>query len=261
MKWILINSGSHTGRYNMDFDIFLSQNCPEDQAYFRIYQWEPYTISIGANQSFDEIDLDRARQDNIDVVKRPSGGRAILHAEELTYSVILPIKFGLSAHEIYNKTSIALSKGLGVFDAKLKPAEIENDQPNFRALLNQPSGSLCFASTAKSEVKFNGKKIIGSAQRKMNNSILQHGSILCGKFHSNLPYYLADQSSSEILVEELGIRATEISTITNRSVNYFELSQSIVSAFETEWDMIFDQDSTPIVSKFEKSGLLIHENV
>ena len=261
MRWTLIDSAPNSGKYNMDFDNFLSQNCNEDEAFFRLYRWEPYAISIGANQNYDEIDNDLAALDNIDVVKRPTGGRAILHSEELTYSLILPIKFGLSAREVYNKTSVALSKGLSLYDAKLKQVVLESVQPDFRTQLNQPSGALCFASTAKSEVKFCGKKLIGSAQRKMNSVILQHGSILCGKFHSNLPHYLSDRSSIQILIEELKNKTTEISTITNQPVNYFRLSQSIISAFETEWDISFNRDSNYIQSNFEKSQPLIHEIV
>ena len=261
MRWTLIDSAPNSGKYNMDFDNFLLQNCKEDEAFFRLYRWEPYTISIGANQNFDEIDIDLATSDNIDVVKRPTGGRAILHSEELTYSLILPIKLGLSAREVYNKTSIALSKGLGLYDDKLKPVVLESTQPDFRAQLSKPSGALCFASTAKSEVKFCGKKLIGSAQRRMNNVILQHGSILCGKFHSNLPYYLSDRSSIQFLVEELKNKTTEISTITNQPMNYFRLSQSVITAFETEWEISFDRDSEYVESNFEKSKAPIHETV
>ncbi len=261
MRWTLIDSAPNSGKYNMDFDNFLSQNCKEDEAFFRLYRWEPYAISIGANQNFDEIDIDLAATDNIDVVKRATGGRAVLHSEELTYSLILPIKFGLSAREVYNKTSVALSKGLGFYNDKLKPVVLESIQPDFKAQLNQQSGSLCFASTAKSEVKFHGKKLIGSAQRRMNNVILQHGSILCGKFHSNLPYYLSDRSSTQTLIEELKNKTTEISTITDQSVNYFRLSQSIISAFETEWEISFNRDSNYVESNFEKSKLQIHEPV
>ena len=261
MRWTLLDRDTNTGKYNMEFDIFLSRNCKEDEAFFRLYRWKPYTISIGANQSFDEIDIDLAALDNIDVVKRPTGGRAILHSEELTYSLILPIKFGLSAREVYNKTSVALSKGLNLYDAKLKSVVLESTQPDFRAQLNQPSGVLCFSSTAKSEVKFCGKKLIGSAQRKMNHVILQHGSILCGKFHTNLPNYLSDRSSIQFLIEELKNKTTEIFTITNQPVDYFRLSQSIISAFETEWEISFDRDSNYIESNFEKSKPLIHEIV
>ncbi|NOX65993.1 MAG: hypothetical protein GXO85_09400 [Chlorobi bacterium] len=260
MRWLFIDSGKNSGKYNMDFDIFLSRHCTENQAYFRLYRWEPYAISLGANQSFEEINTEKANEDNIDVVKRPTGGRAILHAEELTYSIVLPVSFGLAAREVYNKTSVALSKGLGMYNDKLRSVELESHQPDFKNELDQPSGALCFASTAKSEVKFNNKKLIGSAQRKMNNIILQHGSILCGKYHTKLPYYLSDKSSVESLLDELQSKTTEISTITNQDINYSRLSDSILTAFEIEWDISFERDNNFIENEFEKSNLLINEN-
>jgi len=260
MRWLFIDSGKNSGKYNMDFDIFLSRHCAENQAFFRLYRWKPYAISLGANQSFEEIDIQKAKDDNIDVVKRPTGGRAILHAEELTYSIVLPVSFGLAAREVYNKTSVALSKGLGMYNDKLRSVELESHQPDFKKELIQPSGALCFASTAKSEVKFNNKKLIGSAQRKMNNVILQHGSILCGKYHTKLPYYLSDKSSVESLLDELQSKTTEISTITKQDINYSKLSDSILTAFEIEWDISFERDNNFIANEFEKSDLLINEN-
>jgi len=259
MRWTFIDSAPNSGKFNMDFDSFLSQNCNEDEAFFRIYRWEPYSISIGANQNLDEINVDKANSDNIDVVKRPTGGRAILHSEELTYSLILPIKFGLSAREVYNKTSTALALGLGIYDDKLKSVVLESLQSDFGIQLTKPSGTLCFSSIAKSEVKFNGKKLIGSAQRKMNNSLLQHGSILCGKFHSNLPYYLSDTASIQNLLEELENKTTEIATIINHKVNYSKLSNSIISAFESEWNISFNRDTDYVYSNFKKSNSLVYQ--
>lgn len=259
MRWIYIDSGAKSGRYNMDFDVFLANKCKRDEAFFRLYQWNPYAISLGANQKFDEVDSIKAQSDYIDVVKRPTGGRAILHSEELTYSLIIPIEYGLSAREVYDKTSITLSQALGLYDKRLKSVELENAQPDFRNLLSQPSGSLCFASTAKSEVKFRGKKIIGSAQRKMNTAILQHGSILCGRSHTKLPKYLADKTFTNKLIDEISSKTIEISTVTNESVNYSRLSQSIINSFESEWELNFDRNSSSIITEFERTLLAINE--
>ena len=167
MKWELILSGASPGKKNMEFDMNLVRSCNDEQGFFRLYYWEPYAISLGANQNEDEINRSLAAEDNIDVVKRPTGGRAILHAEELTYSVVLPLSYGLKPREIYEKISAALIKGLINYDKRLAEASLENEQPDFGSLLKQQSGMLCFASTAKNEVKFRGKKIIGSAQRKI----------------------------------------------------------------------------------------------
>jgi lipoate-protein ligase A len=250
MIWHFIDSESSSGKFNMELDIFLSEICTKNEAFFRLYRWKPYTISLGANQNFDEIDFQKCKNDNIEVVKRPTGGRAILHAEELTYSLILPLSYGLTAREIYNKVSVTLSAALAKYHKKLSSVELENIQPNFKELLANPSGSLCFASTAKSEVKFEGKKLIGSAQRRMSDVVLQHGSILCGKKHRELPDYLIDKSHITELKKELSDKTTEIETITNANIDYSLLSKSIKAQFQTDWNMIFNDSTSIFISKF-----------
>ena len=240
MKWNLIESGFNTGQFNMDFDVDLANNCRDDEAFFRLYRWKPYAISLGANQSLNDINLEKAKRDNIDVVVRPTGGRAILHSEEITYSVIIPYNAVLTAKTVYEKISNALAFGLAIYDNRLGDTELENQQPDFPELLKQPSGMLCFASTAKNEVKLNGKKIIGSAQRKMNKVLLQHGSILCGTFHQNLTDYLNyDQTKIDALKTELADKTTEIESITNEKVDYSKLSECLIEGFEKGWNINF----------------------
>jgi lipoate-protein ligase A len=241
MDWNLIVSGPNTGKYNMEFDLDLVNNCDENSAYLRFYQWEPYCISLGANQSFEDINEYAADKNNIEVVKRPTGGRAILHAEELTYSVVMPLnKNKFTAKQLYEKISLALVDGLKKYSFHLNNVELENQQPHFPSLLKQQSGVLCFASTAKSEVKFEGKKLIGSAQRKMGDKILQHGSILCGDFHRNLPKYLNVSDEIKPLINnELDEHTTEIEKIIGNKVDYQKLTDCLVGAFEKKWGMEF----------------------
>jgi len=240
MKWKLIRFDSYSGQYNMDYDIDLAKKCASETAYLRFYRWEPYCISLGANQKEEELDLIKIKNDKLDFVKRPTGGRAILHAEELTYSVILPTSSGLGSKEVYRNISEGLVKGLILYDEKLTGAELEDEQPDFINLLAQTSGSLCFASTAKSEVKYKGKKLIGSAQRKLNNALLQHGSVLCGKFHTKLPEYLnISYSEKDILKKELLEKTIELGTILDSEIDYHKLEDCLISGFENQMDIEF----------------------
>jgi lipoate-protein ligase A len=240
MKWSLIKSGASPGKENMEFDMNLVRQCKEGQGFFRLYYWKPFAISLGAHQNENEINFKQASSDNIDVVKRPTGGRAILHAEELTYSVVMPLSFGLKPREIYEKISLALISGLSEYDTALSGAKLESEQPDFGSLLKKQSGMLCFASTARNEVKFNGKKLIGSAQRKLTDKVLQHGSVLIGKFHTNLPKYLnIDENSKTELFHELEKRTTEVETILNRKVDYAKFEDAIIAGFEKEWEIKF----------------------
>ena len=242
MIWHFIDSGSNTGSYNMEFDLDLAHNCNPEEAYFRIYRWNPFCISLGANQNYNDINQSKTEKDGIDVVKRPTGGRAILHAEELTYSVILPLNYEFSPREIYFKISNALMRGLEIYNPLLAKSELERYQPDFPKLLEEPAGVLCFASAAKNEVKFNGKKLIGSAQRKLNNVVLQHGSILCGSFHRKLVEYLnCNDDLRHSLSIELNERTTELQTILKEEIDYDKLKTCLMFGFELEWEVKFEQ--------------------
>ncbi len=248
MNWHIISHNAHTGRFNMDYDIELAGKCDSNNAFFRLYQWDPYCVSLGANQNFEDIDLDKTSSDNIDVVKRPTGGRAILHAEEVTYSMVVPTSIGRSPKEVYAKVSKGLIRGLALYNSKLEQLSLESDQPHFPSLLKESSGKLCFASTARNEIKFMGKKVVGSAQRKRNNVLLQHGSILCGTFHRKLTNYIID--GNELSLDN---STTEIETILNQTVNYKELYSALTTGMEEEWRTHFssklseESETTPFI--------------
>ncbi len=249
MKWHLIDDSAHTGKYNMDFDLQLAENCREDEVYVRFYQWEPYCISLGANQKLSEINLASLNKENYDVVHRPTGGRAIFHSEELTYSVVMPLSIGLSPKEIYQTISEALAKGLVSYDSRLKQIAMEAHQPNFAEILKQQSGGVCFASTAKNELKFSGKKIVGSAQKKFKNVVLQHGSILCGPKHRELVnFFNLESSKKELISEELRQKTIEIETILNEKVDYKKLQNCLTLGFKEQFQIEFSNLNKFVVS-------------
>jgi len=233
MNWELILFNTFPGKYNMDYDLNLVRNCNPNSPILRFYGWEPYCISIGANQSYNEINTNLAAKKKIDIIKRPTGGRAILHAEELTYSVIMPNSDQISGKRLYEEISSAIIFGLKTYNAKLNEVQLESLSPNFSDLLKESSGALCFASTAKNEIKFKGKKLVGSAQRKLGSTILQHGSILIGQFHKGLVEFLnIDEREKSYLKTEINERTTEISTILEDEVIICELQESIINGFE-----------------------------
>jgi len=246
MTWYCLQTGENSGKYNMEFDFNLANSCKPNESFFRLYRWKPYCISLGSNQSFENINIAKANRDNIEVVKRPTGGRAILHSEEITYSVVLPLNSYISPREIYQKISTALILGLEIYHPILAKSELEVIQPNFPKLYKEPSGLICFGSTAKNEVKFSGKKIIGSAQRKLNKSILQHGSILCGAFHTKLSDYVnSDNSTTKMLENEIAAKTIEIETILQEKIDYDFLSECLIKGFEITWEVKFANFNNP----------------
>ncbi len=239
MKWHYINTGFNTGKFNMAFDFSLAEGYVPGEAVLRLYRWQPYCISLGANQSFDSIDHAKAAADGIDVVKRPTGGRAILHAEELTYSVVMPVEKDSSVKNIYFDINMALAFGLKKYDDKLSFIELENLQPNLRDFYKEEKSAVCFAVPAKSELKFAGKKLAGSAQRKIGNVVLQHGSILCGGYHKNIVDYLTVSPGERQAVIGLLNSTADIQSITGRNVDYSILCNAVVEGFQSYFKMKF----------------------
>jgi lipoate-protein ligase A len=240
MNWRFINTGFNSGDYNMAYDMQLANNCEPSEAVLRLYRWEPYCISLGASQNFDAINLEKAANDNIDVVKRPTGGRAILHSEELTYSVVMPVD-GLSAKKIYADINKALSEGLRLYNFKLNSVELEKCQPDFKEFYMEERSAACFAVPAKNELKFDGKKLVGSAQRKLGNIILQHGSILCGDYHKNIADYLNVSKENYSKILDLLNCTADLNSITGQDVNYDLLAQAIYYGFESYYKMTFKE--------------------
>ncbi|MBS4034469.1 MAG: lipoate--protein ligase family protein [Ignavibacterium sp.] len=241
MVWKFLDTGSNTGRFNMDLDIQLANNLSENEVIFRVYSWNPYCISLGANQCNEEINIEKARLDNIDVVKRPTGGRAILHSEELTYSVIYPIDYKTSAHDLYNQINLALKKGLIFYNYTMNQLELENNQPDLKNFYKQDKSTICFAVSSKSEINFNSKKLVGSAQRKMGKVILQHGSILSGNYHLKIVDYLKiDNSVRQIIKGEIVNSTIDLKTILKKEIDYNRLKNSLKMGFESHFNIQFN---------------------
>ncbi len=241
MGWKFLDTGFNTGMFNMHFDIQLAENYSPHEVIFRVYRWEPYCISLGANQRFEEIDIENARVHSVDIVKRPTGGRAILHSEELTYSFIYPIDYNTSAHDLYNQINIALKKGLGIYNSKLNEVELEHAQPDFKDFYKQEKGSICFAVSAKSEINFHNKKLVGSAQRKMGSVILQHGSILCGDYHLKIVDYLNITDSKKTDIKNELLNSTiDLKSILNEEIDYSLLALSLKTGFEKHFNIKFE---------------------
>lgn len=240
MKWYFLNTGSGSGQYNMDFDLNLAKNNRGDEAFFRLYRWKPYCISLGFNQELNSIDISKVTQDNIDIVKRPTGGRAILHAEELTYSVVYPIANNISLRNFYCEINKALREGLILYDKRLSGIELESVQPDLRNFYKESVSEICFSVSAKNEINISGKKLVGSAQRKIGNTILQHGSILCSEYHTKIIDYLnlSDERYSEAKVKMLD-NTIVLEKILTGKIDYDKLANCLVKGFEKFFSINF----------------------
>ena len=254
MKWYFLNTGSNDGKFNMNLDVELTSYVKSTEGILRFYRWNPYCISLGANQSTESINLDKTSADNINVVKRPTGCRAILHSEELTYSVIYATNVSDSAKIIYQEVNLALSEGLKIYDHRLSQVELESLQPNFPDFYRENKSAICFAVSAKSELKFAGRKLVGSAQRKFGNILLQHGSILCGDYHLKIVDYLKfNDENKNKLRKEIRNTTIDLQSALNTEINYAKLEEAILKGFQKHFNSEFE--NLP-VDNFEKPIVL-----
>ncbi|MBI1806459.1 MAG: lipoate--protein ligase family protein [Ignavibacteria bacterium] len=252
MMWNFLNTGFHTGVFNMEFDEMLARQLNDENGLptLRVYGWKPHAISIGFNQQAEDFDAVRLQQAGIDLVRRPTGGRAIFHAHELTYSVIMHVSETLGPRSIYRFINEGLIGGLHLLGIH---AELSAEDDDFRKLYRDASSIPCFTSSAKSEIQFKGRKLVGSAQRRFGSVILQHGSLLLGPQHRKLSDFLAPhlRESREIIDDNLMHRTTDAESILGRAVTFEDAACCIKKGFKQECNITFEDSFTLVTSLIE----------
>ena len=175
--WRLLLDPPASGAWNMAVDEVLLDGVAAGSAppTLRFYQWAPPCLSLGYFQPFEVVDVDGCRALGVDLVRRPTGGRAILHDRELTYSVALPARLlGDDGGVLpsYHRLSLALEAGLSRLGVPVARAPESAGQPA------PAHGPVCFDRPSAHEILLDGRKLVGSAQVRRAAAILQHGSIL-----------------------------------------------------------------------------------
>jgi lipoyl(octanoyl) transferase len=191
-KFRLLDTSPAPGAWNMALDAALMDSVRAGGApVLRFYRWSPCCLSLGRNQPARErYDLEALRARGFEVVRRPTGGRAVLHDRELTYSVILPDSLLGGPRRSYATINRALVRGLrrlGVA-AELQPR-------GRRAAV--PSLLPCFREPAEGEVVVGGRKLVGSAQFRERHVLLQHGSLLLENDQATVGGLLREPSAAE----------------------------------------------------------------
>ncbi len=239
MKWLYLDTGFNSGSFNMNLDEELAREAASGRSLptLRFFQWKPFCISLGKNQTLTDIDMDRCLAQCVDVVRRPTGGRAILHAEELTYSVIFGGDGGGSIEDVHRQIGRALTAGLRKLGI---PADMTATQADFRNVYQQASSMACFTSSARHEIQVAGKKLVGSAQRRFAGAVLQHGSILIGSNHRRLPEFLnLAEEDKQRLRETLDRKTIETDQIKTLEVE--SLKAALKEAFAEQFAIEFTE--------------------
>ncbi len=199
----------------------------------RLYGWQPPAISLGRFQKVDgQVGLDALRQRGWDLVRRPTGGRAILHDDEVTYSVCVPqaaLNHGGSVLRSYRELSRGIRRGLELLgiqaDLGRKPKTPSSPAPR-----GHTPPAICFAQSTRADMVAAGRKIVGSAQVRKDGTILQHGSV---PMTLNVNDHLAVMPGSGNTgpTGRLSQAAVGISELLGKPVSFDEVAEALVTGF------------------------------
>ncbi len=255
MKWRFLNSGKCDPAENMAIDeaIFNGVIKGTSLPTIRFYGWNPPSVSCGYNQELEkEVDLDAVAKCGFGFVRRQTGGRTVLHNEEITYSVIAPIAECLKGNIIdsYSEISRALAEGL-----KILGIDVEFEKGSLSSHHQRTATNPCFSSSSRFELNYHNKKIVGSAQVRSNNVLLQHGSILLHFNQSKIADVLPGLSNEQKarIKEYFNKKTIAINQILPSPVDEDRAISALKSGFKKTWNndkFIFCENIEP----FEKEN-------
>ncbi len=251
-SWRLIIDGSLPGTRNMARDVAMLEAVADGEAVptVHLYGWDPPCLSLGRHQGLEAADLTFCRAEGINVVRRPTGGRALLHHLELTYAVVAPLNEGplprglLEAYRAICAVLVRAVRALGV-DAELTGGEVNLQLPHPKTTVP------CFEAPAGGEVVVGNRKLIGSAMRAHGGAILQHGAILLdwdGRLQAGA-MGLADDAS-------LRPQVTTLRDQLGRKLPRAVLEETLVEAFGSELGVEFKREQPSDAERAREQELI-----
>jgi len=223
-SWHLaVEAGGRTGAENMAIDLALLRAAQEGQASLRLYRWSPPCLSFGRNEpACSRYNLEEIRALGLDTVRRPTGGRAVWHDRELTYALAAPTAMFGSLQEAYITIHQMLAEALRGLGA---PVEVAR-RPSGRA--PGPGGGACFAAPVGGEIVAGGLKLVGSAQVREGDALLQHGSLLLENGQ--------DVVTRVTVGPSVPPAATALSAVLGRPVTFDEVADAIAETAKLSWE-------------------------
>lgn len=239
--WRLLKTGYLDGALNMAIDEALMESVAARKSapVVRFYGWEPACLSLGIAQLWDEADLDECEELGWDVVRRATGGRAILHTDELTYSVCAPkdeVRVRGSIIDSYGRLSVALAEGLrmmGLDPRRVRTYYDDHGEP----------GPACFDGPSDYEITIGQRKLVGSAQVRKHGCVLQHGSLpLFGDIRRIADGLMVDLPGQRLAIKmRLLYRATTLAASLGRDTSFDEALSFLQRGFEEGLDLSFEE--------------------
>jgi len=241
--WRLLLTLPERGAWNMAVDesILIHIGRGESLPTLRLYAWTPACLSLGYAQPFADVDVKRLKERGWEVVRRATGGRAILHTDELTYSVIAPNdepRVAGTVLESYNRLAQALLQAVKNLDV---PVEM-NEQVGHASSMTYPN-PVCFEVPSTYEITADGKKLIGSAQARTKEGVLQHGSLpLTGDLTRICQALVFENESVRTdASKRLLARAATVESALGRAVAWETATQAFIHAFEAQLGLSFER--------------------
>ena len=239
--WRLIFSQPAPGAWNMAVDeaILESAGSGEVEPTLRLYAWDPPCLSLGYAQPIEDVDRHLLDRNEWQIVRRPTGGRAILHTDELTYAVMGPAsepRLAGSVLESYQRLSKALLAALQSLGITAQAITKDNSTTT-----NSNSNPVCFEAPSHYEITFHGKKLIGSAQARRKEGILQHGSL---PLHGDLTriiqtLHYPDQDARKTAADRLFDRAITVEGALNHKISWEIAAYAFSEAFQSTLNLKF----------------------
>jgi lipoyl(octanoyl) transferase len=234
-SWRVIQDSLGDGTLNMITDRAILMACNEGKApaTLRLYGWQRPTLSIGYSQEISQyIDMESCERNNIPVVRRFTGGRALLHQYEMTYSVIAPIPhpaFPGSLRGSFERISQAIIESLRV--GGIEDATVAGKNNIRNASGRSPA---CFSMANHCEIVVHGKKLVGSAQRRLRSAFLQHGSVILDMApkltHTLLKY--SSEAEKQAVLDSLNSNTTSLKKLLQRNLENDEVNQWFLKGFQ-----------------------------
>jgi lipoate-protein ligase A len=226
-EWKFIDSGPNLGIYNMSVDeeLLARAQAGGGNPVLRFYGWEPPAVSIGRFQKIeDAVNAAACRHHGFDIVRRITGGRAVLHRQELTYSIVSRTDTPLFPHTVLGTYKV-IAAGLlaGLKNLGIHAEMVSRSDRHAHLVKKGSKDPACFSSPSWYEIVVNNKKIIGSAQRRLSGAFLQHGSILIG--------YDPDLEAEVISGSGAGSFVTCIQHELKRTVSIDDVKQAFLAGF------------------------------
>lgn len=236
--WYFINSGPCRASYNMALDEALLDwhSTGAIPPVIRFYEWNPTTISIGYFQRAEkDINLEAVRAQGLGFVRRPTGGRAVLHDQELTYSIIVSENYPnmpqtvTEAYRVLSEGLLVGFQNLGL-DAYFSVPETKEQRDD----LKKPKSAVCFDAPSWYELVVEGKKVAGSAQTRQKGVILQHGAILLDLDEDKLlsVFNFSSPEAKERMRAKLPEKAVAMNRLVEQPLSVEQCVKAFHSGFE-----------------------------